>query len=306
MPCWDSTQPMPARVVHARWQPGSAACSRRVATPYARTAGSGTPAARAVCATHAGLTEGTPSRAAPREGAAGGRAVSVGAATSTPWDPTMSTGSGPETAYVATAARPRPAAPATTPTRMRARHAQGDRLACREIRKGGTSTVSANMAATSHPITWVCPVRAAASDTGVPAAAVDVEPSAEVTGAPAGAPVSGSTAPPPPELDPELGEPPPVLPGLPEAGLVPPLGLAPDVFVVPPEVLVVVPVVVLVVVPVVLETVQDEPSFMHLSGIGADWRMFEGRVVALADRGRRDRARNAFHLLEAGFDQVLG
>ena len=59
----------------------------------------------------------------------------------------------------------------------------------------------------------------------------------------------------------------PVLPGVPEPEVVP-SGFAP----VEPEVLVP-PESWRAVVPVVVDTVHDEPSFMHLLGIGAEWRM---------------------------------
>ena len=139
----------------------------------------------------------------------------------------------------------------------------------REIRNGGTSTVRISIAATTQPTAFAWPVRAAASVTGVPGAAVVGLSPAEVTEFPAGAPVSGSTA---PGEDPEPGEPeldPPVVPD----GVVPAL-----VVLVPPEV-VVVPPEVGVVVPVVEETVQDEPSFMHLLGIGAECRMLSAGLL---------------------------
>ena len=57
VPCCDSTQPSPASVVQPRWQPASVRASSRVAAAYARTAGSGIPAAAAVSATQRRLTD---------------------------------------------------------------------------------------------------------------------------------------------------------------------------------------------------------------------------------------------------------
>lgn len=98
--------------------------------------------------------------------------------------------------------------------------------------------------------------------------AVEAAPPAVVTAFPAGAPVSGSTPPAEDPGDPESpGEPVgPFVPGAApgdEPGCCWVLGPAADDGFVPPAVVV-------VVCPVVLLTVQLEPSFMHLLGIGAE------------------------------------
>src|SRR5207342_2091211 len=146
---------------------------------------------------------------------------------------------------------------------------QGDRLACRETRKGGTSTVRMSIVATTQPTAFAWPVRAAARVTGVPGAAVERLPPAVFTVSPDGAPESGSTA---PGSDPEPGVP-VVLPGVPDELLVPPFDVVPDEVLVLP--------LLLVVPPVVLETVHDEPSFMHLLGIGAECRMLRAGLLHL-------------------------
>ena len=129
----------------------------------------------------------------------------------------------------------------------------GDRLACREIRNGGTSTVRTSIVATSQPTAFCWPGARAASVTGVPGAAVGPLPPAVVTVSPAGAPGErvdaaswvGARAGSSRRSCCRRGS------RTPDRS--PPAGSVPVEEVVPPVVLVVVP-------PFVVETVQDEPA----------------------------------------------
>src|SRR5689334_11885498 len=56
VPCCDSTQPIPAKVFHARWQAGCSWRIRSSTLPYAVIAAAGIPAAAPVLAAQAGFT----------------------------------------------------------------------------------------------------------------------------------------------------------------------------------------------------------------------------------------------------------